>query len=286
MTDEWNEIERRGTSVLQANPKGSLVSEVSSVGDLQPPSSFQSVWSKLIAEDLTEEKACASEIISKAESISHHASSSRIPHCICRRSTKLALRNATLADERLTIIALTKVKYSESNPTHWEMLVSIYKHIIDDRHSRAEIKRYGDHWETIGFQGDDPATDLRGVGIFGLCQLLFLVSNGLSSQMTSQLLHLSNDKIQSFPLAVVGLTWTQIIVERLKRGKLNELAIKENSFISVVNGIYRGCFLAFDSLWRVRRCTITDFCKISEEIRRMVRRKPKHLLNMAILNKA
>lgn len=44
--------------------------------------------------------------------------------------------------------------------------------------------------------GDDPATDLRGVGIFGMCQLLFLFSNGLSPQMTSQLRELSNDTVQ------------------------------------------------------------------------------------------
>ena len=25
--------------------------------------------------------------------------------------------------------------------------------------------RYGGHWEEIGFQGTDPATDLRGVGM-------------------------------------------------------------------------------------------------------------------------
>lgn len=273
--------------MLQMN-KVSLVSDVSSVGDVQPPNSFQSIWNKLIADDLTEEKACASELISKAESSSQRATSSRIPYCICRsgRPRKVTLRNTTLIEERLTIVALTKVKYSENNPTHWEMLVSIYKHIVDDWNSRTEVKRFGNHWETIGFQGDDPATDLRGVGIFGMCQLLFLFSNGLSPQMTSQLRELSNDTVQGFPLAVVGLTWTQIIVERLKKGKLNGLAIKENSFISVVNGIYRGCFLVFYSLWRARQCTITDFCKISEEIRRMVRRKPKQLLNMAILNKA
>ena len=30
--------------------------------------------------------------------------------------------------------------------------------------SRVDPPRYGGHWEEIGFQGTDPATDLRGVG--------------------------------------------------------------------------------------------------------------------------
>ena len=34
--------------------------------------------------------------------------------------------------------------------------------------------RYGSHWERIGFQGNDPSTDLRGVGLLGLVHPLFL----------------------------------------------------------------------------------------------------------------
>uniref|UniRef100_A0A914CQ75 ELMO domain-containing protein n=1 Tax=Acrobeloides nanus TaxID=290746 RepID=A0A914CQ75_9BILA len=148
---------------------------------------------------------------------------------------------------------------------------------------RKTVPRFGHHWEKIGFQGEDPATDLRGVGIFGLCQLLFLVSNGFTSQMTKQLLDLSNDKIQSFPLAVVGLNWTQMILERVKQGKLNCLAAKDNSFISVVNGIYRGCFIVFQKLWISRHCTILDFANVSNEIKDMIKKRPKSLLNMAVL---
>jgi hypothetical protein len=36
------------------------------------------------------------------------------------------------------------------------------------------VPRFGQHWGRIGFQGDDPATDLRGVGMLGLLQLLYL----------------------------------------------------------------------------------------------------------------
>lgn len=34
--------------------------------------------------------------------------------------------------------------------------------------------RYGPHWTALGFQGDDPATDLRGAGMLGLLQLFYL----------------------------------------------------------------------------------------------------------------
>ncbi|TKR78292.1 hypothetical protein L596_019122 [Steinernema carpocapsae] len=247
--------------------------------------SFQSIWSRLSSEDLTQEKTQAMDLIDRAQLSSARASASKIPYCICGSSKPnvCPLRSTTLADEQLLIVALSKVGYSESNPLHWELLCSLFKIITDDRTGRNAISRTGPHWEKIGFQGDDPVTDLRGVGIFGLCQLLFLVSNGLTSQMTSQLLQLSNDKIQSFPLAVVGLNWTAMILERVKQGKLNWLAVKENSFITVVNGIYRGCFLSFWKMWKSRNCTIVDFANVSNEIRDTIKRRPKSLLNMAVL---
>lgn len=36
------------------------------------------------------------------------------------------------------------------------------------------MPRRGSHWAVLGFQGDDPATDLRGAGLLGLLQLLHL----------------------------------------------------------------------------------------------------------------
>ena len=49
------------------------------------------------------------------------------------------------------------------------MLFSIYRAITGEITCPA---RFGPHWEVIGFQGDDPASDLRGTGILSLLQML------------------------------------------------------------------------------------------------------------------
>jgi hypothetical protein len=36
------------------------------------------------------------------------------------------------------------------------------------------VARYGPHWGELGFQGDDPATDLRSAGLLGALQLAAL----------------------------------------------------------------------------------------------------------------
>lgn len=56
---------------------------------------------------------------------------------------------------------------------HYSILQSVYQNLIGMTSSCA---RTGAHWESIGFQGADPATDLRGVGMLGLLQLLHLLT--------------------------------------------------------------------------------------------------------------
>lgn len=38
-------------------------------------------------------------------------------------------------------------------------------------------QRYGPHWEQVGFQGNDPSTDLRGCGILSLLLLIFMLES-------------------------------------------------------------------------------------------------------------
>ena len=51
------------------------------------------------------------------------------------------------------------------------MLRTIYRQLTS---TRVDCPRYGEHWEAIGFQGTDPSTDLRGVGVLGLVTATYL----------------------------------------------------------------------------------------------------------------
>ena len=63
------------------------------------------------------------------------------------------------------------------------MLRTIYRQLTS---TTVDCPRYGSHWETIGFQGTDPSTDLRGVGILGLVQV--------TTNQMPQYLQLTNHK--------------------------------------------------------------------------------------------
>ena len=68
--------------------------------------------------------------------------------------------NINLEEEKKLIFAICKKPLADENPLHFEVLLTLYKLLTG---SKLDCPRYGSHWEQIGFQGNDPATDLRGI---------------------------------------------------------------------------------------------------------------------------
>ena len=52
-------------------------------------------------------------------------------------------------------------------------------------------------------QGDDPATDLRGVGLLGLLQMVYLVTGELTHFLAADVFALSHDAHSQFPMMVL-----------------------------------------------------------------------------------
>nr|KAG5711562.1 hypothetical protein BaRGS_016744 [Batillaria attramentaria] len=62
-----------------------------------------------------------------------------------------------------------KIKYSAENSEHEAKLLRLWTLYMGDRPLESRIC---DQWTELGFQGKDPMTDFRGMGILGLEQLL------------------------------------------------------------------------------------------------------------------
>ena len=73
------------------------------------------------------------------------------------------LNSPQLLETRDKILGLARTPMDRS-VLHERILMSVYRVI-----TREETlpPRFGPRWETVGFQGDDPATDLRGAGMLG-----------------------------------------------------------------------------------------------------------------------
>jgi hypothetical protein len=90
--------------------------------------------------------------------------------------------------------------------------------------SASPPRRIGSHWEDVGFQGNDPSTDMRGAGVWALIQLLHFAQS--KPELLRSILHLSKDKTQNFPLAVVSFNITGMVVQALREDKLQHIFTK------------------------------------------------------------
>ncbi|NXX46403.1 ELMD2 protein, partial [Tricholaema leucomelas] len=70
----------------------------------------------------------------------------------------------------LNVENLRKVPYDSDNKEHEEQLIELWNLLMPHENLKARISK---QWCDIGFQGDDPKTDFRGMGLLGLVNLVY-----------------------------------------------------------------------------------------------------------------
>ncbi|EGG16448.1 ankyrin repeat-containing protein [Cavenderia fasciculata] len=106
--------------------------------------------------------------------------------------------------------------YSKEDPTHEKLLERLWELMFP-----CEVfKPVDERWKLIGFQGKDPSTDFRGMGIAGLKHLLYFAEyhtdtfKHLAFQQQSLPQNISSDRY--YPLAVCGIHITSMLLELMK----------------------------------------------------------------------
>ncbi|XP_057216086.1 ELMO domain-containing protein 1 isoform X1 [Triplophysa rosa] len=79
---------------------------------------------------------------------------------------------------------LRREPYDSENPAHEEMLMKLWKELRPDSPLSGRISK---QWCEIGFQGNDPKTDFRGMGLLGLHNLLYFAEHDKATAL--QVLH-------------------------------------------------------------------------------------------------
>lgn len=159
-------------------------------------------------------------------------------------------------NERNRIFAVAGQPFDNRNKFHTQCLFTVFSKLTGNVVSA--YRRFGQHWEDIGFQGTDPATDFRGVGILGLLQLtLFTVSPTMSS-LCKRIYELSLSPTQHFPFAITSMNITQLVMQVLREGHLNKAINLTGSAFEVFNQFYFGTFRRFYTVWKEENKTIMD----------------------------
>jgi hypothetical protein len=139
-------------------------------------------------------------------------------------------------------------------------------------------------WSALGFQGKDPASDFRGMGMLGLVQLVhFSKHRGVAAR---DLLLESNHPRRWFPFAATGINMTKFVSELLTETRLHRVIfthLESNALtdLSRVNGT-----LSSDSDALSAACgAVHDiYCLLYEDFHRLwVRRDPRDVMSFAAI---
>eukprot|EP00954_Amorphochlora_amoebiformis_P027087 1383211-Amorphochlora_amoeboformis.AAC.1 len=125
---------------------------------------------------------------------------------------------------------------------------------------------------SLGFQGNDPGTDLRGAGLFGLLQLLALIE--YEEPLTRRLIKISHDKHQNFPFAVVSLNWSGTVMQVLREGKIYREINRSNDLFRTCNELHASIYYAFLLKWKNEKLSILHFGDVRRDLSTKVLANP------------
>eukprot|EP00761_Pharyngomonas_kirbyi_P003994 gb/GECH01003998.1/.p1 GENE.gb/GECH01003998.1/~~gb/GECH01003998.1/.p1 ORF type:complete len:182 (+),score=23.91 gb/GECH01003998.1/:1-546(+) len=157
------------------------------------------------------------------------------------------------------------------------MIQTVYKKLTG---SNLNCPKIGRHWETIGFQGSDPRTDLRGVGMFGILQMLAFLD--ASEKLFIKIYQLSQDSVQEFPFCIVSLQMTSITLKMIKQGSVTRSINKERNVLQVANKIYFALLYHFHLIWKNGSKSIQDFDNVKNNLQRVMEQKPKRMVRQTM----
>mmetsp|Transcript_37423 Transcript_37423/g.83278 ORF Transcript_37423/g.83278 Transcript_37423/m.83278 type:complete len:800 (-) Transcript_37423:69-2468(-) len=160
---------------------------------------------------------------------------------------------AVLKEQQVRLLSLARLSFNDNDPVHFRLLCSLFAAYT----GRYVVQpRYGSHWAQLGFQGQDPATDLRSCGMLGLLHLYYLQAHDAFN--AAAIYNLSRDREQEFPMSIVSLNITKWTLQMVREGQLSKYANTIGSLVEAAGKFYVGTFYTFYLMWKKGNKTMTD----------------------------
>ncbi|XP_033621009.1 ELMO domain-containing protein 3 isoform X4 [Fukomys damarensis] len=166
-----------------------------------------------------------------------------------------------LCEERDLVLTIAQCGLDSQDPVHGRVLQTIYRKLTG---SRFDCALHGDHWEDLGFQGVNPATDLRGAGFLALLHLLYLVMDSKTLLLAQEIFCLSRHHIQQFPFCLMSVNITRVAIQALRE--------------ECLSSFYAAMFLRLAHVWRTQQKTISDAGFVLKDLEVWAKKNPRRLL--------
>ncbi|XP_072040378.1 ELMO domain-containing protein 2-like [Amphiura filiformis] len=159
---------------------------------------------------------------------------------------------------------IRKQPYETKNNEHEEILLKLWNLLMPDTKLESRITK---QWGDIGFQGDDPSTDFRGMGMLGLHNLVYFAEE--HSTAARHVLSRSNHPKIGYSYAVVGINLTSMAYTFLSNGSLKfhfYNKVKGKPSVEHFHQVYSYLFFEFDKFWVAEKPRdVMDFSRIRDK---------------------
>ena len=129
---------------------------------------------------------------------------------------------------------------------------------------KDQCRSIGSHWQDIGFQATDPKTDIRGAGMFGVLQMLYMITK-FEAAMEAILIRSQHEKYE-FPLAVKMFEFSVMILKLLRQGKLIAWCNQEKDVWAVANQAFSAIFFKFIHQYILESHDISTLAHVNTQI--------------------
>ncbi|XP_067663128.1 ELMO domain-containing protein 2-like [Haliotis asinina] len=167
-----------------------------------------------------------------------------------------------------------KTKYSTTDKQHEDKLMLLWTSLMPTTKLESRVSK---QWTAIGFQGDDPATDFRGMGLLGLDQLLYFIKE--YPEITHSLLSQSHHPQYGFSYAILGINFTGMCYDLLKSRKLRTHfynLTEEAPTMKQFNEVYCCLFYDFIQFWfKEKPRDIMEFGRLRDKFQKLIVRQLK-----------
>ncbi|KAI9106263.1 ELMO/CED-12 family-domain-containing protein [Phlyctochytrium arcticum] len=152
-------------------------------------------------------------------------------------------------------------KFDPTNRSHERKLRELWDMMMPNEKLTS---RYTDQWVKIGFQGKDPATDFRGMGMLGLDNLHYYAKYHTKS--VQRVLDISNHPTAWFSFAIVGINLTDFALQLVRTRQLQHFLYSFGTTMTMFNEFYCYMFDEFGKFWAQQpMITIMDFSRVFEQ---------------------
>lgn len=179
-----------------------------------------------------------------------------MPYLLCKIISYNALFNE--------VDLIRSIQYDETNDEHENSLKKLWCLIKKDDELN---ERHTSRWNEIGFQGTNPATDFRGMGILGLKNMIYLLEKKETIGM--KIYGQSNHPQYGFSFAIMAINFTSTCFDLLRSGRLKGYIynLQEVDYsLESFQLFFTEIFEEFSDYWVMRRPpNIMSFSEIKKD---------------------